>query len=136
MIRKLIAVLFAACAAFGACADTWTDPETDYTWTYHINGDTAEISNSVNTAAISPSPTGFVAIPSTLGDKPVTSIGPYAFNKCGGITSVTIPNTVTNIGPYAFGNCSGLTRVEIPDYPRGWVACVAIIASRRYWKKQ
>ena len=45
----------------------------DYTWTYRINGDTAEI------LGISPS-TGAVTIPSTLGGKPVTSIRNYAFH--------------------------------------------------------
>ena len=28
--------------AFGAWAETWTDPDTGYTWTYRINGGTAE----------------------------------------------------------------------------------------------
>ena len=33
----------AVAAAFGARADTWTDPDTGYTWTYSINGEAAEI---------------------------------------------------------------------------------------------
>ena len=33
----------AVAVAVGAWADTWTDPDTGYTWTYRINGDTAEI---------------------------------------------------------------------------------------------
>ena len=43
----------------------------------------------------------------------VTSIGKYAFYKCSGLTSVTIPNSVTSIGISAFYNCSGLTSVTI-----------------------
>ena len=43
-MNKKLAMMFAALAvAFGSWADTWTDPDTGYTWTYRINGDTAEI---------------------------------------------------------------------------------------------
>ncbi len=41
----------------------------------------------------------------------VTSIGKYAFYKCSGLTSVTIPNSVTSIGDQAFCNCSELTSI-------------------------
>ena len=49
-----------------------------------------------------------------LGDD-VTSIGRYAFYKCSGLNSVTIPNSVTSIGGSAFSGCSGLTSVTIPN---------------------
>ena len=35
----------------------------------------------------------------------VTSIGNFAFSRCSGLTSVTIPNTVTSIGSSAFDGC-------------------------------
>ncbi len=45
----------------------------------------------------------------------VTSIGSSAFSYCKGLTSVTIPDSVTSIKSTAFLNCSGLTSVTIPD---------------------
>ncbi len=105
--------------AFGAWAATWTDPDTGYMWTYQINGDTAEVYKNSYSAAISPKPTGAVTIPSTLGGKPVTSIGNSAFYGCSGLTSVTIPDSVTNIGDRAFWGCSGLTSVTMPGWFEG-----------------
>jgi len=110
IIRSIFAAV--AVAAFGASADTETVG--GYTWSYHIVGDTAEIYYGYS-AAISPKPDGAVTIPSTLGGKPVTSIGDSAFDSCSGLTGVTICNSVTNIGYDAFAYCSGLTGVTIPD---------------------
>ena len=108
--------------------DEWTDPDTGYTWTYRINGDTAEIfcydeslmdyggrTAYYGRTAISPYPTGSMTVPSMLGGKPVTRIGNFAFNSCSGLTSVTIPDGVTSIGDGAFYCCSSLTSVTIPD---------------------
>ena len=43
MTKKLMMMFVAVAAAFCAWAETWTDPDSGYTWTYQINGDTAEI---------------------------------------------------------------------------------------------
>ena len=115
-VRNL-ALVAAVAVAFGAWADdTWTDPDTGYTWTYRINGDTAEIyAKSSVSVAISPKPNGAVTIPSTLGGKPVTSIGEYAFESCIGLTEVMIPNCVTNIGMGVFYGCDNLQSLTIPN---------------------
>ena len=54
-------------------------------------------------------------IPTKIHGKSVTSIGSSAFNRCTGLTSVTIPNSVTSIDQDAFEGCTGLKSVTIPD---------------------
>ena len=53
--------------------------------------------------------TGNVVIPESVdyngNTYPVTSINSRAFYDCGGLTSVTIPNSVTYIGTGAFYSC-------------------------------
>jgi len=85
-----------------------------YTWTYQINGDTAEIYND-GYVAISPMPAGPVTIPPALGGKPVTVIGRYALHYCSEMTSVTIPSCVKRIDYGAFSDDEALTSVVIPD---------------------
>ena len=61
--------------------------------------------------------TGTVMIPSTIiyGGKTynVTNIGYYAFYKCTGLTSVSIPNSVTSIEDVVFYDCSGLATITV-----------------------
>ena len=45
-----------------------------------------------------------------IGDD-VKTIGISAFNRCTGLTSVTISGSVTSIGDFAFNNCTGLKEV-------------------------
>lgn len=110
MEKRIALFLATAMTAMCAQAATWTDPDTGYTWTYRINGDTAEIYSGYS-AAISPKPTDALTIPSTLGGKTVADIGTYAFYGCSDLTCVAIPDSVTNIGNNAFSGCSDLTHV-------------------------
>ena len=109
------------------CATDATEYANGYTWTYRINGETAEIYGTYGAEtsgqyvlmtyipAISPKPTDAVTIPSTLGGKPVTSIGSYAFYNCSGLTSVTIPAGVSYIYQDAFWGCSGLESFVVEE---------------------
>jgi hypothetical protein len=62
---------------------------------------------------------GSVTIPSSVTNSStsysVTSIGSYAFSRCNGLTSITIPSSVTSIGYNAFRYCTGLTSITIPS---------------------
>ncbi|MBQ9945607.1 MAG: leucine-rich repeat protein [Clostridia bacterium] len=42
------------------------------------------------------------------------TISPSVFSNCGGLTSVTIPDSVTYIGSFAFSGCSGIKSIELP----------------------
>ena len=122
------------------CSDPeWTDPETGYTWYYRTTRDAAEIytdwnpdidsdfwgltavrlyeyEDGVRQDDLEPLPiAGALRIPSKIGGKPVTKIGPNAFYYLDQLTSVTIPDSVTSIGYCSFCCCSKLTRVSIPS---------------------
>lgn len=45
----------------------------------------------------------------------VTKIGDYAFYKCTGLTSVSVPEGVTQITTSGFAGCTGLTTMELPS---------------------
>ncbi len=96
----------AALLGFGitaASADQFGD------FTYTDNG------TSITITGYSTSATGAVTVPDTIVSKPVTLIGPNAFQYCNLLTSVTFPVGVISIGDLALGNCTGLTSVSLPS---------------------
>ena len=56
---------------------------------------------------------GAVAIPGMVGGLPVVSIGNGAFAFCGGLTSITMPDSISDLGIYAFYACSNLAVATI-----------------------
>lgn len=47
--------------------------------------------------------------------KDITIIGKRAFNECGNLLEISIPNSVEEIGESAFGSCTSLVNVSMPD---------------------
>ena len=50
----------------------------------------------------------------------VTSIGNWAFDGCTGLTSITIPSSVTSIGKFAFEGCENLANVKYTGTEEKW----------------
>ena len=105
-----------------------------YTWSYRVRNEGATLvaeKDGKYSCAVSPTPTGKVAIPPTLNYIKVTRIGQDAFRNCKELTSVTIPEGVTHIDVHAFDNCTGLKSVSLPSSLKdiGYAAfggCVAL----------
>ena len=113
-MKKLALAFLLVVSVLSAFADTQVVD--GITWTYVIaNGEASVGGGSPSSRAVPTSTTGSIAIPSTLGNCPVTSIGNYAFYNCSRLTSITIPNSVKNIGRYALYYCSRLTSITIPN---------------------
>lgn len=53
-------------------------------------------------------------------DSDVKSIGNYAFYRCSGLTSITIPNSVKSIGNYAFSGCYNLKCIKYNGSRKDW----------------
>ena len=82
---------------------------------YNLVGDHAVVTNNGNYNCYS----GDVVIPETVTKRgityPVTIIGEDAFLDCGGLKSVTLPNSVTVIWDYAFYRCTNLASITLGD---------------------
>ena len=100
--------LFRRVLAMLCCMASTLSAETFENFTYTDNGTSITITGYPTAA------TGAVIIPATILEKPVTSIGSYAFSHCAALTSVTIPDSVTSIGFNAFFSCAALTSITIP----------------------
>lgn len=92
--------------ASASCTINVDGVEGDYE--YELNGNAVTITGYNGTG-------GEIIIPSTIGGKPVTKIGPMAFWMDDNITSVIIPEGVTYIDKSAFSGDDNLTSVTLPS---------------------
>lgn len=93
----------------------WADGELEYDGFVYasINGeDNYCVSAYLGTATT-------VSVPSSYNGHTVTTIGSYAFQGCGDLTTVTIPTSIVEIRRYAFQNCSKLVTANFA-VTRGW----------------
>ncbi len=83
--------------------------------TYDIYTYDVGVDGTVTIIKCDSSAQGAIKIPSQIDGKPVTNIGRRAFEFCGSLTGIAIPDSVTRIGTEAFYGCTNLTSVTIPD---------------------
>ena len=112
LIHLIVTIVFMACTFSTFAFDFYQDGVY-----YTINGNGVSVTYDVEYMFDSYS--GDVVIPSSVTyfgkTYSVTAIGDYAFSKCVGLKSITLPNTITAIGYCAFEGCSWLTSVTIPS---------------------
>jgi hypothetical protein len=110
MMKKLLFLVLTLIST-SAIAQTFTDNGINYNITDAINFKVEVGSNA--------SFTGVANIPAIVNNGgqnyEVTSIGNNAFQFCGNLTSIIIPNSVATIGNGAFWSCNSLTTINIPS---------------------
>ena len=90
---------------------TYTLPDTDITLAYQVD----EAQKTAMITLCNTDAKGALDIPESIDGYTVVAIGPSAFQKCIGLTSVVVPDTVTEIGEAAFRNCTALATATIPN---------------------
>ena len=119
-LLNLLAIILAVSMVFTmaplsmehAYADDTTITIDGVIYTPNDDGTTATVSGHID--GLSGDVTIYSSVPLNDPQYTVTSIEPFAFNKCEGLTSITIPKDVTSVGNNAFTNC-GLTSVTFAD---------------------
>lgn len=106
--KVMITLLICMAAVGGKWSGCKVQAETYGDFEYTVSGDEVEI-----TAYTGKNET--VEIPANINGKKVTSIGMWAFSRCDGLTSITIPAGVERIGYGAFDSCTNLTSIDIPE---------------------
>lgn len=73
------------------------------------------IQGEVQIAGLKSTDTKDIVIPAEIDNKPVTSIGEYAFYNLGGITGIVIPDSVKTIEDYAFSYSAGIKNIDLGE---------------------
>ena len=87
-----------------------------YAWYYDVQSNVdggRRLFKSKDAVPVSPAPSGYVRIPSTINGHPVTDLG-YGFRGLSGITGIFVPDSVTTLGDLVFAGCAGLCEVSLP----------------------
>jgi hypothetical protein len=118
-MKKIIFLFFLVLSPMLASAYDY-DVQIDGIYYYlYSSNKTAEVKGGGWGFPYAASYSGEITIPSEVTYNGVTYnvsiIGPYAFQNCTNLNSVTIPNSVTVIDSEAFEECSSLTSVTIPN---------------------
>lgn len=110
-IKKMVSVVLALIMTFSMFAGIGltANASDESRFTYVIDNGEVTITDCVETSQ------GNIVIPDTIEGYPVTAIGHYAFEGCGNITKITIPECVKTIDSCAFYNAKKLKSINIPS---------------------
>ena len=106
-VRRALVWVLAACG--GISGSAWAQTSGDFTYT--DNGTVVTITGYTGAG-------GTVAIPSSIGGHPVTTIADGVFNNKTAVTGISIPSSVTTVGSAFQG--SGLTSLTLPGTVTSW----------------
>lgn len=109
--RHLATVLLLAFAIAAMAQTTVTSGVVDYT----LKADGTYEATAFNATAAGINWSGPLVLESSIGGRPVTSIGEYAFYGNRQLQSLTLPTSVTTIGRNAFHGCNALTTLTLPQ---------------------
>jgi hypothetical protein len=115
--KPLALFLSMLCISVNIHATDFTYKGINYTT---ITNSTCQTKKGINYYYPGNTVTGDITIPDTVYDSDdnaysVTEIGDYSFQKCAGLTSISLPTTLKVIGRAAFEGCSALTSLQLPE---------------------
>ena len=113
-MKKLISVLLSLCLIAGVFSAMPIRANADYfsgSYAYTVTDGEATI-RFVDTYIYHGKN---ITVPSTIDGYPVTGLADGAFESCGSLEEIILPDSITTIGSEAFYNCYSLERIVIPE---------------------